>query len=53
MALLLRHSLERLPFRPSSLIEYRICRLRQPNLRMDVFFRESIHERFRKLSQIP
>ena len=51
--LFLRHSLERLPFRPISLTEYRFFRLRHPDLRMDIFFREAIHERFRKLSQLP
>ena len=45
---LLRLNLESIPYRPSSLMEFRVLRLRQPLLQMHVYFREILRDRLWK-----
>ena len=44
----LRRTLDRLPMRPTTLMEYRALRIRMPSLRMDTFFIAAVKERFAK-----
>ena len=48
----LRQKLERMPLRPASLIEYRVFRLKQPLLKMDVFLRETLRDRLVKQADV-
>ena len=48
----LRQKLERMPLRPVSLIEYRVFRLKQPLLKMDVFLRETLRDRLIKQADV-